>query len=312
MKQKIIFLILFSICAVTVQAQKKSSKTKKGSKQTAVTYSKTASGLEYRIIKDSAGTNYPEVGGFFSFWFQLKTEKDSILENQFKEARPVGVSTPAVTHKPSMEEGFLLLTEGDSAIFLLNADTLYLQTFQQPLPPHIASGSKMKVIIKMDKVYSKHFVDSVTTAYAAQQAAQEAASAVNEAQVYSRDSALIQQYLATHKLKGEATPGGAYVVKLKSNTTESRFIQSGESIDASYIGTLLDGGMEFDRSPAGEYFTFVVGQQQVIGGWDEGFLKLKHGEKALILIPSRLAYGSRGAGGVIPPDAPLLFEVEVK
>jgi len=51
---------------------------------------------------------------------------------------------------------------------------------------------------------------------------------------------------------------------------------------------------------------------QVIKGWDEGLQKLKHGDKAIILIPSRLAYGARGAGGSIPPNAPLVFEVEIK
>jgi peptidyl-prolyl cis-trans isomerase, cyclophilin type len=56
---------------------------------------------------------------------------------------------------------------------------------------------------------------------------------------------------------------------------------------------------------------FTVGVGQVIQGWDEGILLLSEGDKARLVIPSELAYGSRGAGGVIPPNAPLIFDVEL-
>jgi len=307
MKHTFIFLILF--CAYSLgYAQNKNKTAHKSSTKSASNYSKTESGLEYKIIKDAVGKNYPETGGFITFWFELKTDKDSILESQFSDPRPVGISTPEITFKPSIEEGFRLLTEGDSAVFLLNADTLYLKTFQRDMPSSIASGSKLKMVVKMDKVYSKHFVDSVV----AIQQQDEVTKLAEGNLIYKRDSMIIQDYLRANNLKGEMTPGGAAVVKIKTNALVKETISNGETIQASYIGKLLEGESIFDQSPAGEYFSFQVGIGQVIRGWDEGFLKLKHGEKALILIPSRLAYGSRGAGGAIPPNAPLLFEVEVK
>ena len=60
-----------------------------------------------------------------------------------------------------------------------------------------------------------------------------------------------------------------------------------------------------------EPLQFTVGVGQVIAGWDEGILLLHEGDKARLVIPSELAYGSRGAGGVIPPNAPLIFDVEL-
>lgn len=308
MKHTLIFLIFFCAYSSVGYAQKKTSSAQKSSAKSGSNYSKTVSGLEYKMLKDSIGKNYPETGGFFTFWFILKTDKDSIIENQFTSDRPVGIPTPEITFKPSIEEGFRLLTDGDSAVFLLNADTLYLKTFQQPKPAFIASGSRLKMLVKMEKVYTKHFVDSVM----ALQAAAEANSHAGESKIYTRDSLLIQDYLRLHKLYGESTPSGAVVVVLKANTTAKEFIAKGETIESTYIGRLLEDGSEFDRSPLGEYFKFTVGMGQVIQGWDEGFQKLKHGEKALIIIPSGLAYGSRGAGGAIPPNAPLVFEVEVK
>ena len=130
--------------------------------------------------------------------------------------------------------------------------------------------------------------------------------------IYKQDSIAIQNYLIKNNLKGQATIGGAYVVKLKENKATDIFIAPMDTVQTKYVGKLLIEGTEFDKSPAGEYFTFVVGLGQVIKGWDQGFQKLKRGEKAIIIIPSRLAYGSRGAGGAIPPNAPLVFEVEVK
>lgn len=86
---------------------------------------------------------------------------------------------------------------------------------------------------------------------------------------------------------------------------------AGKTVSVHYKGQLLDGTV-FDSSYKRQQpIDFVLGQGQVIPGWDEGVSLLKVGDKARFVIPSDLAYGSRGAGGVIPPDAALLFDVEL-
>lgn len=86
---------------------------------------------------------------------------------------------------------------------------------------------------------------------------------------------------------------------------------AGKKVSVHYKGELLDGTV-FDSSyKRHQPIDFVLGQGQFIPGWDEGVSLLKVGDKARFLIPSDLAYGSRGAGGVIPPDAALLFDVEL-
>ena len=78
-----------------------------------------------------------------------------------------------------------------------------------------------------------------------------------------------------------------------------------------YTGWLTDG-TKFDSSvDRGQPFTFVLGVGQVIRGWDEGVASMKVGEKRKLTIPSKLAYGSRGAGRLIPPGATLVFDVEL-
>uniref|UniRef100_A0A7S0LTH2 peptidylprolyl isomerase n=1 Tax=Coccolithus braarudii TaxID=221442 RepID=A0A7S0LTH2_9EUKA len=87
--------------------------------------------------------------------------------------------------------------------------------------------------------------------------------------------------------------------------------QQGQKIKAHYAGFLLDG-KKFDASyDRGSPLKFAAGVGQVIKGWDEALLDMKVGEKRLLKIPANLAYGARGAGGVIPPDATLVFFVEL-
>lgn len=89
--------------------------------------------------------------------------------------------------------------------------------------------------------------------------------------------------------------------------------QAGDKVTVHYTGFLSDSAKtKFDSSvDKGQPFTFILGKGQVIPGWDEGIALLNVGDKAILTIPSDLAYGERGAGGVIPPNSDLIFDVEL-
>ena len=87
--------------------------------------------------------------------------------------------------------------------------------------------------------------------------------------------------------------------------------QRGDLVSVHYRGR-LDDGTEFDNSyDRGQPFQFVLGRGNVIAGWDEGIALMKEGGQATLVVPSSLAYGGHGAGGVIPPNATLTFDVEL-
>ena len=87
--------------------------------------------------------------------------------------------------------------------------------------------------------------------------------------------------------------------------------ENGENIKVHYTGFLPDG-KKFDSSvDRGRPIEFILGAGRVIKGWDQAFRQLKRGTRARLLIPAGLGYGARGAGGVIPPNATLIFEVEL-
>mmetsp|Transcript_115257 Transcript_115257/g.312873 ORF Transcript_115257/g.312873 Transcript_115257/m.312873 type:complete len:134 (+) Transcript_115257:115-516(+) len=105
---------------------------------------------------------------------------------------------------------------------------------------------------------------------------------------------------------------GAVVRTVLQEGDGKTFPKKGDELTMHYTGTLKEGGAKFDSSvDKGRPFVFKIGIGAVIKGWDEGVMEMSLGEKATLDICSEYAYGSRGAGGVIPPNAALVFEVEV-
>ncbi len=108
----------------------------------------------------------------------------------------------------------------------------------------------------------------------------------------------------------QSTPSGLHY-RITTAIEEGKKPQKGDIVSVHYAGKLVNG-TEFDSSfKRNEPIEIPIGMGRVIAGWDEGIMLLKEGESATFLIPSELAYGSRGAAGVIPPNAWLIFDVQL-
>lgn len=129
----------------------------------------------------------------------------------------------------------------------------------------------------------------------------------NPQTLQDKDNNTLIEYAVDNNLDCKRTPNGVYYTTEKSGSGQN-FIM-GAAVSADYRGYLLDG-TQFDSSyDRGKPIEFNVGR--MIKGWNEWLMEVNTGTKSKLLIPSHLAYGKRGFGQTIPPDSPLVFEVDV-
>jgi FKBP-type peptidyl-prolyl cis-trans isomerase len=126
------------------------------------------------------------------------------------------------------------------------------------------------------------------------------------------DEEIIKKYIADNNIaNAQRQTSGLYFAPITTEPNATRAV-AGKTVSVLYTGRLLNGTV-FDASSQRNNtpIEFVLGAGRVIPGWDEGIALMRKGERATLLIPSGLAYGGRGAGGSIPPNAVLRFEVEL-
>lgn len=291
-------------------------------------FERLPSGTEYRLFRrDAAGryapralaavpspTDTSRAGQFMLMHVSYLTGRDSVLQSsrQLTHGQPVPIPMPAGFRKGSPEEAFAILQPGDSAVFRLPADSLFRG---RPVPPELRRSGNVLVL----QATAVRLVDQATAMAAAQRLQQEAMAEqqrrtrAHQAEQLPKDNAAIAEYLKTNNLtaKAQKTAGGTWYVVTKRGA--GPLPQTGQTVSVRYRGTVLATGKEFDSSDkhGGTPFDFTLGKGQVIQGWDQGIAMLPKGSTAMLLIPSSLAYGTRGAGADIPADATLRFDVEL-
>lgn len=250
------------------------------------------SGIYYKFYVQNKDSVQAQTGDVVSLLYQLSL-KDSVLVSTI----PIQELVQESIYKGDVYSAIRMLHVGDSATFILNADTFF----------HYMGGSnpfdkkELYFTFKMTELMPKAEVDAIMQAQEEQ---------YNEyiAQARAAEDSLMQNYIAKNKIKVAPTASGLYFISKKAGKGVQA--TAGKKVSVHYVGKLLDG-TEFDNSvKRGEPIEFVLGQGQVIPGWDEGIAMMKEGEKAVLLIPSKLAYGERG-NQAIPPCAPLVFDVEL-
>ncbi len=168
----------------------------------------------------------------------------------------------------------------------------------------IAQGDKMKTvrIIRVGKEAQAFDGKKAFDEKAA--AAKKKAEEETKAMTISADDLVKAQYP-----KAKKTASGLYYIVEKEGTGAKA--EAGKTVSVHYTGTLANG-KKFDSSyDRNAPLPFVLGQHQVIAGWDEGIALMKVGSKVKLIIPASLGYGANGAGGVIPPNATLIFDTEL-
>ena len=264
-------------------------------------------GVKYVVHQENGKNALVKTGDFISFNIQVKNSKDSLLGNSYESGMPALQEVMTTGKSGGFEDVLLKLHKGDSATVWVNSDTLMKQQGGRPLPAFIPKGSDIQYTIKIIDIMNKTQAEEMGKKL---QEKQKVVAEKKMAGYAATDEKIIKEYIAKNNIKAESIGNGIYYARTTEGAGESP--KAGDNVTANYTGKTLDGKV-FDSS-VGEGkkpFEFAVGTGAVIRGWDEGFLKMKKGEKGVLLIPSGMAYGERGAGGAIKPFSVLMFDVEL-
>jgi peptidylprolyl isomerase len=238
------------------------------------TMTKTASGLQYVILKAGDG-DLPKKGDLVKVHYTGTLEDGTKFDSSYDRNEPIQFPLGRGQVIPGWDEGIALLHVGDKAKLVIPADLAYG-----------ASGAGGVIPPNATLIFEVELV----AVEPGPPPPPEAPTKVADADYTTTDSGL--KYYDVEEGTGDSP-------------------KNGQSASVHYTGWLEDGTM-FDSSLVrGQPFSFAVGVGQVIPGWDEGVASMKVGGKRQLIIPAKLGYGEQGAGGVIPPNATLIFEVEL-
>lgn len=264
-------------------------------------YQKTPSGLKYKFFNRNEKGEKAKIGDMVTVVGYYKV-KDTIFFDSRKSPTPYIFPINESSYPGDIFEGMRMMAVGDSAVFVVSGDSLFLKTFKvKNMPKYITPGSEVSFFVKVLKKQPKE-------EFQKEMQAKFEAESKKSAQLAAQEDSIIKDYMNRNKLKGEASKSGLYYVEtLKGNGVKA---VPGAKVTMQYTGKLLDGTV-FDSSIGrSEPFSFPLGQNKVIKGWEEGITKMNKGGKAIFLIPSKLAYGSSSVGK-IPANSILIFEVEL-
>ncbi len=267
-------------------------------------YDKTDNGLFYKISRGDSDKPMPQEGDVLTLDMSYYLhEKDSLLFTSFGSNNPIMLPVSKSFFKGDLNEGLFMITEGDSASFIVKADSFLIYYFNIiELPDFVNEESMLRFEIKVlnHKTASEYMEEMKLR----NQQMEEMYGELKKQEIIDRE-----KWLADNNIKVKPTASGLYFIEERAGNGAK--VEHGDLVMAHYTGYLLDGQV-FDSSVgAPEPFSFVAGRGEVIPGWDEAVLLMKVGGKARIILPSELAYGESHPDIPIPPFATLIFDIEV-
>lgn len=282
----------------------------------------TESGFKYEYIKHGDGEEAIQ-GEFILLNLIYKDENDSVWLNTIARRMPLVVPRQRYVKGErlgNVNEIFYNLVRGDSITFNLNASVFYNTTFTMKLPEHVKQDMLLTFNAGVQEIYTPEEMEVWKKIKTTEKEIEVQNDIVKQNLI---DSAKIQEYLKVNNMEAINTESGLNYVIIEKGDGERP--KNGDKVLVNYTGRVL-GGEYFDSSVKSvaeekgiyskqrepyEPIEFILGQGQVIKGWDEGVSYLNAGAKAIFLIPSSLGYGQRAINEKLPENSILIFDVEL-
>ena len=266
-----------------------------GNKEKFPGFNKTESGLYYKFYEKGTDTATPKIGEYLDVVMLYGTD-DSVLFDSRKlpELEQMQIPMIAPVFQGDIYEGLAMMHPGDSASFIMPADSVWFKLFKMRMkPPGMDSVEYLTFDVKLNEILS---ADTVR-----------AREEVKRQRAMEKEAVDRAEYVAKNYPDAKPTESGLYYIRTKKG--KGKKPQAGDKVQVNYTGKFLDGTVFDSSKDRGKPIEFTIGKGQVIPGWDEGISMMRKGEEGVLIIPSNLAYGQ--GRGRIPPYSTLVFDVEL-
>jgi FKBP-type peptidyl-prolyl cis-trans isomerase FkpA len=269
-------------------------------------YEEAENGLHYRFYtRDENGKPVQPGDGLLIRYVISNKRNDSVIVDSKNVSRDgtgyTNFGLNKSSFKGSFEDGMMMMSKGDSAEFIIPADSFFIKSMgYNELPPGIRAGDQLKGIFKIKDIMPAKEVE-------AERQKQQAERETQLKELEGKEKETIEKYVADNKITVKPTASGLYYIETKKGSGPSPKVN--DVVRVNYTGKLLDGST-FDSNAGQEPVEFPLTHGQLIEGWVEGLQLMKKGGKGMLILPSSLGYGAQG-NQRIAPFSPMVFEVEL-
>ncbi len=254
-------------------------------------FQKHPSGISYRFFTMNPEGVTPSAGDILVVSMKISTADGRVVDQSAFYRMQLGKPM----YKGDFYTALSLIQVGDSVCFKLDAASFFEKHKKRDLPVEFQQGDPVFIYLKLKNILTSQELEE------------------EKASIYHTDReqemGLLRDFIQLTNTTVTPSESGLYYVEIKQGN--GRKAENGKTLVVHYTGKTIDGKI-FDSSvQRSKPFNFVLGQGQVIKGWEEGFLLMKEGGQARFIIPSDLAYGKDGYSNLILPYSTLVFDVEL-
>ncbi len=258
-------------------------------------YTEINEGLLFKLHTIGESEKHVHPGDYVSIHFQYSAQNDSVFFEGKRKFQVKGDVGPG-----SIIPALLKMSEGDSASLIVNSYNFFSYTLESELPDFLSTSNNFNIELKINDIQSSTEFEREKRIFM---------DWVSEFQ--ASEAGLIRRYLDETNLKMSPSESGLYFISLKSGNSNK--VMKGKRVWIHYTGRFLNGHFIDNSNEKANPIDYIYGTEMfLIDGLEEALGRMHEKEKALIIIPSSLAFGSYGsAGGIVPPYTTLIYELEV-
>ena len=258
-------------------------------------YSKTKTGIYYNLITIGEEVAPPIVSDYVTVNISYSTINDSTF---FKGTRTFQLTEP--DFRGSIDECFLMLSEGDSASFIIDGELFFLKTLQTSLPNFMLNNTKLKVGLSISEIRSEQQYENDKVEFL---------KWIEDFGEYEK--LVLGKFIKEEQIDVSPSENGMYFISVQSGSGKP--VEAGDVVTVHYEGRFLNGKFFDSTLKRKQAFEFVFGSEmQVIPGLEDAIGRMREGEKAIVILPSGIAWGEQGSStGIIPPFTSVIYEVEL-